>query len=1591
VTITSGGANITGINRNAIEAFSNSTGSISITTAASDVLTSGSAGINAYNQATSIPQVGGITTSSITVAARGTINSGTALTGIGARPAGILAGYKGGTSLTPNAAVFGNVIVDDFANITAAGGDGIRAYTYGSGDVTVNDHSGTINAKDMFGITASSYGSGKVSIVTAAGVIINAGSSAIQAINLASAIDVSAASSVSVTANGTIHTGLHLTPSGSQPQAISAGYFPGNVGASNTNVNGTVSIDNFADVTADAGTGINAFNYGNGNVTLINEANTHVYGAQYGITAYSLSTGAGSSGNVTINIGANVTITAGDLYGLSGINSSVNHGGSISITTSTGDIINSGGSGIQANIATASALSSSQISITTAAGFIHSGFDMGTGGGQPAGILAGYTAGSGNTVTPGVHGNVVLDNAAAINADAGAGIILYNYGVGNVSATLEASSIVSGITAGMNIFANGGGNVTVANSGTLTSPSGYGIIAGTGNVLGTTGNGIISITNSGAITSLGALSGAAVVQINNWSTQNASFTNSANAFVTSNLFSKTNLNVAFNFYSGTLSTNTGGVVINNSGQVSGNVTLGGSVLVTGSTFNNNSTGVWKVNGSNWFYGSTNAINNSGLIQATGTTIFNSPVGSTLTFNNSLLVTVGSVAGLLLGLDGPAYTFVGGNVTGANGNFIIGDRAWLEFSGSVAAGPGDSQTVSFRDGNGMLTIDNPSAFHATIAGLAVGDIINLVGGVTSASIVNGGSTLTATLGNSQTVNYQLTGLQSGTFFNLLSGDKIVLAPTTAMVLNDNLRHSFSTASEAFYILANDTITGTGVGFGVNSTDNNPTHLIALQINQTSSISVTGAGVNLATGGANISLINAGSISSSGAAGIVTNSGTGSTDIIDFGNVSGSIVGINARIGGTGPLNIAVGGGATVTGTTSNGIQAISTLGALNISTTSGVIVNSGATGILAQNQGTSVPAGSSAISISTMFGTINASTNGISAGYALGTSTPANIPNPPNTAVNGDINITDNDTAINATNGSGIIAFNYGVGNVSVTSNSAITAIGAGVTTPGVNPTQYGISAFNYGAGSTLVATGFSSNIHSGGSGINIGNQATAVAAAAASTVTVTAQGFIHSGANNNNSGSAPSGIQAGYNPGTASVFNASVFGDVLVNDNASIVADAGDGINAYNYGIGDTVVNVGSGISIQALTAATSSSGKAPYGVSASNYGPGNVAITTSGGATITSGSSGINAVNLSTAIDAGADALVTVTAAGTIHSGTILTNTNAAPSGIAAGFLGGPNAAASNLAVNGTVIVNNAANITADAGIGINAYNFGNGDVTVNDASGTTVQGVLYGIQAHAEGLNASGNVAVNVYSGATVKATSTTAASYGIFALNNGTGNISVITSPGVTISSGSAGINAVNQATAIDQSANSSIVVTAAGTINAGSHLTGNGNVSGGIYAGYLVGTSTPATIPATGVFGDVIVNNTATINTAAGDGIYVYTYGIGDLFVNDLGGNITALGGASPPNGSGVGIVANNYGSGDVRISTAATTVINSDGTGIAALNKAVSGPSFTVPSTSDISVLALGTIHSGSITTERGIYGALSRSSKQRSSSGSPTV
>ena len=167
------------------------------------------------------------TNSFISVTANGIINSGTTYTGGGGRPAGILAGYKGGTTNTANSTAFGNVTVDNFATINAAGGDGIRAYNFGPGNVTITNHAATIVARDFYGIAGSSSGSGNVVITTMSGSSITSGSHGILAINQATAIAAAEASTVTVTtASGdTINSGVHLSAGGAQPSGISAGYF----------------------------------------------------------------------------------------------------------------------------------------------------------------------------------------------------------------------------------------------------------------------------------------------------------------------------------------------------------------------------------------------------------------------------------------------------------------------------------------------------------------------------------------------------------------------------------------------------------------------------------------------------------------------------------------------------------------------------------------------------------------------------------------------------------------------------------------------------------------------------------------------------------------------------------------------------------------------------------------------------------------------------------------------------------------------------------------------------------------------------------------------------------------------------------------------------------------------------------------------------------------------------------------------------------------------------------------------------------------------------------------------------------------------
>ena len=66
---------------------------------------------------------------------------------------GILAGYNGFNNTVQNA-LAGNVTVDDFASITAAANtDGIRAFNYGTGNITVT-------VEPSASITGGRYGIG---------------------------------------------------------------------------------------------------------------------------------------------------------------------------------------------------------------------------------------------------------------------------------------------------------------------------------------------------------------------------------------------------------------------------------------------------------------------------------------------------------------------------------------------------------------------------------------------------------------------------------------------------------------------------------------------------------------------------------------------------------------------------------------------------------------------------------------------------------------------------------------------------------------------------------------------------------------------------------------------------------------------------------------------------------------------------------------------------------------------------------------------------------------------------------------------------------------------------------------------------------------------------------------------------------------------------------------------------------------------------------------------------------------------------------------------------------------------------------------
>ena len=357
--------------------------------------------------------------------------------------------------------------------------------------------------------------------------------------------------------------------------------------------------------------------------------------------------------------------------------------------------------------------------------------------------------------------------------------------------------------------------------------------------------------------------------------------------------------------------------------------------------------------------------------------------------------------------------------------------------------------------------------------------------------------------------------------------------------------------------------------------------------------------------------------------------------------------------------------------------------------------------------------------------------------------------------------------------------------------------------------------------------------------------------------------------------------------------NAANGGDISINQLGGAVGGA-YGIDAVTLGNGDVEIDAGGAIT-----------GGSIYGIRTRSYGSGSQTVTTEAGSVVTSGSSGIVAVNRATSINAAAESGITITAYGTINSGSSPNLAGNAPAGIEAGYTGATTGTNANTGVNGTVVVNNHADITAAAGYGVNAFNYGNGDVTVNSFAETTIS--VSGAQS--VGINAAalsggtGDVTVTLGEDVTISG----ATSYGIRAFSLNAGDITVTMATGDNITSGSSGIVAVNYATAIAAGVGSTISVEAHGTIHSGAALNNDGTTPGAIIAGYKPGGNGTFS---NAVNGDVIVTSDATINAAAGYGIEAFTWGVGNVTVT--------TGQTSDINAAGIAIGAFDHGGGDVTV-------------------------------------------------------------------------
>ena len=1411
-------------------------------------------------------------------------------------------GSDGILAMNLDAANGGNVTV------TASGGatgtqNAIQASTNGMGTVSV--HAGgnitatgqAVSGQGQYGIRALNDGTGSISVITDAGTVINSGGEGISVANRNTNIPVSANASVAATVNGTINFGSIPNPSGSAAKGIDVGFFAG--GNDNPNVHGTVVLNNNANVTqtvGNTGNGVNAYSYGDGSVTLNEGAGTVVSAGQIGVAAFGLSAGNsfnGGANDVTVNVGDNARITGIASFGVQAYDSGE---GNVSLTTGNGDIINGGSDGILASNSAKSVSAGHTVTVNVGTDTVHSSTRVG--------INAGYNPGNVGVINGNVHGDVFLTSNATVTAVSSA-VNAFNWGTGNVTvvtgaASSENSSTATGIFAG----AFDGGNVSLTNGGSATGKTGLSAQA--------VGNGNIILENDGTATGT-QFSGINVIQNAPGATGSTTITNTGTVTGTGNS-SAINVNenatgtVTFN-NSGTLgqsvitSTTTaisvnGGsqVTVNNTGHMNGYIFTGpNGGIAGGTTINNEAGAVWQ----------TSYLTDDGTIVATHSTIDTTQGGSGMVVGNAGNGYLTLQAGALLTSDflnvaqqaGSSGTVL---VTGAGTSVnLVGQSpdVWVGQNGTASLTIADNATVTTatmdvavnHDAGVTDTLDVNHATLTSSQGLTIGDA-----GTATATVENGGTIDTGyvSLGNQTSGNGSLMVTGPSSALNIqgtsngidvgFSGTGNLTVAAGAALTADFLNIGQQAGSSG-------TVLVTGVGTTVDTTagqfqnildgnDGTATFTIAdhaivtttnmelatdhqvgvtdtLVIDDATLTVVQGLSVGI-SGTANATVANGGTLNAN-FIGLAQQAGS-SADLIVTGpgsSVSTSFMQVNS--GAT--LDVEPGGTVTVNGMDNEGIVVVNggTLDVEGQLTGAGTITLSNGARLVLESSTTFAP-----ITVASTGSTVTVSVDN----DVLTVSGDGNIIN--ETGNNESLTLNGNNDTVSLTGNGGIINVAGGNAAITLSGSSDQVNVASPITgSVGISVIQSGVGDVNLSAANAI--TGQS------GHGILAEQNASGVG-----NIVVNTTGSV------TGSGTGSDGI-------LAMNLNAANGGNVTVTATGG-ASGTQNAIQASTNGTGTVFVHAGGNITATGQPTA----GQGQYGIRALNDGTGSISVVTDDGTVINSGGEGVGATNRNTNVPLIANASVTATINGTINFGSVLNPSGSPAKGIDVGFYAG---GSGNPNVNGTVVVNNFANVTETAGnqgYAVSAYNYGDGSVTLNEGAGTVVSAGQIGIGAFGNSASSTftggaNDITVNVGDNASI----TGVASFGLQAYDSGVGNVSVTTGNGDIINGGSDGILASNSAKSI--SAGHTI------TVNVGADTVHSGRF--GINAGYNPGN---ASVINGNVHGDVFLTSNATV-TAANTAVNGFNWGTGNVTV--------VTGAASSENSStATGIFAGAFDGGNVSL-------------------------------------------------------------------------